>query len=393
MKSTLSSERTAQCPAVALLIETSNRYGRELLRGVRDYVRAHDPWALHLTEQGRGNRVPRWLATWRGEGMIARIENRAIERAVRAAGVSVVNVSAAGLAPEYPTVVSDSAALASLAAEHFLERRFTNFGYCGDARFLWSAMHGQHFVARLRQAGFDCDVFPSAATDYADWQREQQKLGRWLLSLNKPVAIMACYDIRGQQVLDVCRSLQIRVPDEVAVIGQHNDEVLCELCDPPLSSVIPNARLAGERAAALLDRMMRGHRVSHRPVLMTPLGVATRQSTEVIAIDDADIAAAMRFIRDHADRGIGVADVLRVIPISRSCLERKFHQLVGIAPYEAILRVRIQRARELLALTDLSMARIAEMAGFSSAEYLSAAFKKQLGTSPRSYRQRNRGST
>jgi LacI family transcriptional regulator len=324
--------------------------------------------------------------------MIARIENRPIEQSVRAAGVPVVNVSAAGLAPDVPAVVSDSAALAGLAAEHFLERGFTNFGYCGDARFIWSAIHGHHFVARLRQAGFGCDVFPSTATDYTDWQREQQKLGCWLLSLNKPVAIMACYDIRGQQVLDVCRSLGLRVPDEIAVIGQHNDEVLCELCDPPLSSVIPNARLAGERAASLLDRMMKGHRVPPSPVLMAPLGVATRQSTDVIAIDDVDISAAMRFIREHAHQGIGVDDLLKAIPLSRSCLERKFHQWVGIAPYEAILRARVQRARELLALTDLSMVRIADMAGFSGAEYLSAAFKKQVGVSPRSYRERNRGS-
>lgn len=373
-------------PAVALLVETSNQYSRQLLRGIRDFLRQHGPWAVHLTEHGRGDVVPLWLARWTGDGIIARIENRAIERAVAAVGVPVVNVSASGLAPEFPAVISDCAAIGQLAAEHLLERGIRHFGYCGDARFSWSTAYEHHFVKYIRRAGCTCKVFESASEDFADRLAEQRKLGCWLTSLPKPVGIMACYDIRGQQVLDVCREVGLRVPDEVAVIGQHNDEPLCELCDPPLSSVIPNPRLAGYRAAELLDRMIRGRRVVPRIYRIAPIGVETRPSTDVVAINDPDIANAIRFIRENAIRGIGVDDVLKAVPISRSMLERKLRGVLGHTPYEAILRARFSRAKELLKSTALPVAEVAVLAGFSSPEYFSAAFKAQVGVSPRRFR-------
>ena len=376
--------------AVALLIETSNRYTRELLHGIRAFMGQHSAWAIHLTEQGRGDLPPRWLANWKGDGIIARIENEAIELAVRAVRVPVVNVSAAGLAPDFPTVISDSAAVANLASEHLLERGFEHFGYCGDERFHWSAAHGRHFAAFLERQDCRCSVFESTPEDFADWEREQGKLAEWIKLLPKPVGILACYDIRGQQVLAVCRQLGFQVPDEVAVIGQHNDELLCELCDPPLSSVIPNPRRAGYEAAALLHRMMRGQRVTPRTYAIAPMGVATRQSTDIVALNDRQIATAVRFIREHACQGIDVQDVLRAVPMSRTLLERRFRKLLRRAPYEEILHQRLQRAKELLAGTDLPVADIAERAGFSSPEYLSAAFKRQIGMNPRAYRTQNR---
>ncbi len=382
--------KTIARPAVALLIETSNRYGRELLLGIRNYTREHTDWAVHLTEWARGNPPPPWLARWRVDGVIARIENKETEQAVRKTGVPIVNVSAAGLAPEFPVVISDSAAVARLAAEHLIERGFEHFGYCGDRRFKWSASHGRNFSDFLRQEGHSCAVFDSQPEDFADWEAEQEKLGRWIQSLPKPAGIMACYDIRGQQVLGVCRELGVQVPDEIAVIGQHNDEVLCDLCDPPLSSVIPNSCRAGYEAAALLQDMMRGRRVTARTYLVSPVGVAVRQSTDVVAVSDRQIAAAVRFIRENACRGIGVQEVLRAVPMSRTLLERKLRQHLRRSPYEEILHIRLRRAKELLAGTTLSIAEIAERAGFSCPEYLSAAFKRHTGLSPREFRTRSR---
>jgi LacI family transcriptional regulator len=375
---------------VALLIETSNAYARELLHGIQSYARENRHWALHLTEQGRGETPPAWLQSWRGDGMIARVETKSVEEAVCRAAVPVVNVSAAGLAPEFPTVISDSEAIASLAAVHLLERGFRHFGYCGDARFAWSARHGENFVRHLADAGFECEVFDSQPADARDWKREQDKLTRWIRSLPKPAGVMACYDIRGQQVLDICRAADVAVPDEVAVIGQHNDELLCDLCDPPLSSVIPNARRAGYEAAALLDRMMRGKAKSPRVVLIEPVGVVTRQSTDVVAVSDPQISAAVRFIREHACERIGVEDARKVAVLSRTLFERRFRKLLGCAPYEQILKVRLTKARELLALTDLTLAEISERTGFSSPEYFSAAVHKRLKTTPSELRQRLR---
>ena len=385
MASTRKQARPAKRREVALLIETSNAYCRELLQGIRDYLSEHGEWAMHLTELGRSGEVP-WFARWRGHGVIARIETKAMEAAVRAKGVPVVNVSGAELAPEFPSVIADGAALSRLAADHLLQRGFCHFGYCGDARFAWAGDYSRHFVAALRRAGRTCDVFDSQPGDATNWNREQRKLGRWIEALPKPVGIMACYDIRGQHVLDVCRQLGVQVPDEVAVIGQHNDDLLCTFCNPPLSSVMPNARRAGFESAALLDRMMRGQRVGTRPVRIEPLGVVTRQSTDVVAVPDAQLASAVRFIRDHACEGIGVHEVLQAVPMSRTAFERKFRAHFGHAPYAEIMQVRLHHARQLLATTRLSVAEVAERAGFSSGEYLCVAFKKQSWPSPKSFR-------
>ena len=376
--------------AVALLVETSNRYSRELLHGVRAWMRDRGGWAVHLTELGRGDLPPPWLRHWQGDGILARIETSEMERSVRAVGVPVVNVSAAARAPEFSAVISDSAAIARVAAEHLLERGFQHFGYCGDARFAWSARHGENFQEALQRAGHTCHSFVAEPSDFDNWDQEQRKLAKWVQSLPKPVGVMACYDIRGQQVLDVCRAIGVAVPDEVAVIGQHNDELLCDLCDPPLSSVIPNARRAGYEAAALLDRLMRGEAVPASVITIEPLGVATRQSTDVVAVEDAQMSAAVRYIREHAREGIGVDDVLRAVPMSRSLLERRFKQTLGRTPHEHILAVRLNLVKSLLTNTDLSLAAIAERTGFEHVEYLSVVFKRVTGLPPSQWRSKHR---
>lgn len=373
-------------PVVALLVETSNAFSRELLHGVRDWMRAHGSWAIHLSEQGRGNLPPTWLENWRGNGIIARIENETIAAAVRACALPTVNVSASGLAPEFPAVTSDSAAITRQAATHLLERGLRHFGYCGDSRFPWSLRHGHNLVSTLRESGHECHVYPSKAGDANDWRKEQAKLARWLKSLPKPVGVMTCYDIRGQQVLDVCRATGLRVPEDVAVIGQHNDELLCELCDPPLSSVIPNARQAGFEAAGLLDRLMRGRPVASEKIEIPPVGIATRQSTDLVAVEDERLAHAMRFIRENAHAVIGVEDIARAAGISRSLLERKFRAAFGSSPWDHVMQLRLRKAEQLLSQTRLSISEIAESAGFGTPEYFSAAFRKLTGVSPRSVR-------
>ena len=364
-------------PVVALLIETSNSFSRELLHGVRDWMRSNTQWTIHFSEQGRGNHPPDWLKGWQGDGIIARIETASIARAVRACAVPVVNVSASGVASDFPTVNSDSAGIAQLAATHLIERGFRHFAYCGDARFAWSQRHGRHFAETTKAAGGDCSVFPS--TGRGD---DHAQLLRWLSKLPRPVGIMTCYDIRGQQVLDACRKLKLRVPDEVAVIGQHNDELLCELCDPPLSSVIPDARRAGVEAASLLDRLMRGKSVPTALITIPPIGVATRQSTDIIAVADPRLAAAVRHIRDHATSPLLISDVCQASGLSRTLLERLFRKHLGVSPYEHIIRQRLATADLLLKTTRLPIAEIAERVGYSTVEHFTTTYTKRRKLSP-----------
>jgi LacI family transcriptional regulator len=375
-------------PAVALLIETSNSYARGLVEGILSYVRQHDHWSIHLPESHRGARPPSWLARWKGDGIIARIETPAIAKAVARTGLPVVDVSAARHLPDVPWVETDDEAIAAAAAEHLMARGFRDLAFCGDSHFNWSVWRREHFVRVVERSGRNCYVYESPAVGQTGsaWDLEQDRLTRWVASLPRPVGIMACYDIRAQELLDICREMDIAVPEEIAVIGVDNDRLLCDLCEPPLSSVIPDTHRTGFIAASLLDRQMAGEPVDAKPVLIAPVGVQTRQSTDIMAIDDPHIAASLRYIRQNACSGIQVRDLLRVIPLSRRVLESRFKERIGRTPHEEIMRIRMERVKTLLAETNLPLVAIAKRTGFNYIEYLNEAFKKRVGTTPGKYR-------
>jgi LacI family transcriptional regulator len=342
-----------------------------------------------LAEHTRGDKPPAWLAGWEGDGIIARIENPAIARALHKMRLPIVDVSAARLVPSLPWFETDDAAIAQTAFEHLRERGFRNFAYCGDRRFNWSNWRQEHFERAVRAEGCPCFSYEPAGRPPAHGD-EMAEIARWVRKLPKPVGVMACYDLRGVQVLDACRRLDAPVPDEVAVVAVDNDELLCELAHPPLSSVIPNTRRTGYEAAALLDRLMSGGKSRGETHLIPPLGVATRLSTDVLAIEDPHVSRAVRFIREHACDGINVQDVLRAVPQSRRLLEGRFRKLLGRTPHEEILRVQVQRVKQLLTETDLTLDAIAERTGFSHTEYLSVVFRREVGTPPGRFREQNR---
>jgi LacI family transcriptional regulator len=372
------------------LIETSNAYARGLLEGIVSYVQRHGPWSLYLPEMRRGELPPGWLPRWRGDGVIARVENREIARALRRTRLPAVDVSAARQLPDAPWVETDDAAIARTAAEHLARRGFRQFAYCGDPRFNWSRWREEHFAGAVAAAGGSLAIFQSPASPAAaqSWSAERERLVAWIRSLPKPVGILACYDIQGQRLLDACREADVAVPEEVAVLGVDDDRLLCNLCSPPLSSVVPNAPRTGYTAAELLDRLMRGEPVPDREHLIPPTGVAERQSTDVLAIDDPHVAAAVRFIREHACDGIDAGDVLRQAAVSRRMLESRFRKAVGRTPHGEILRVRMERVKQLLAETDLTLEVIADRTGFRHVEYLSVAFKRETGEPPGRFRSR-----
>jgi LacI family transcriptional regulator len=383
----------ARRPRVALLSGTFSTYSRDLIHGIHDYLREHKPWSIYLGEYGRGEILPNWLQRWKGDGIVARVENVKIARTIVKTGLPTVDVSFGLEHSPFPRVIMDNLAITKLAAEHLLERGFTHFGYCGENQHHWSRSRQDLFVRHIQTAGHSVRSFEGVGRQNARyaWELELDAIFKWLRELPKPVGIMACHDKRGQQVLEACRRLDIPVPDEVAVIGVHNDELLCELCDPPLSSVVSNARRVGYEAAALLVQMMAGQRVPAQDYLFEPVGVATRQSTDVVAVTDVQISKAIRFIREHACDGITVDDVLHAVPMSRTVFERRFKKLLNRTPHDQILRVRIERVKTLLVGTNLTLQQIAERTGFGHIEYLSVAFKRAVGDPPSSYRKRERG--
>lgn len=379
-------------PRVAVLIEASNAYGRGLLEGIHRHVREHDPWTILLPEHGRGLPPLQKLARWQGDAVIARIETPAIAAAIdklrRKTGIPVIDVSAARLLRDVPYVETDDAAIARLAADHFIERDFRHLAFLGDDRFRWSGNRRDAFAAAAGQG--------RAVTVYEPPRRvrpgsgEDDAIEAWLVSLPKPVGLFTCYDIRGRQALEACRRAGLSVPDEVAVLGVDDDAVLCGLSSPPLSSVIPDAVGAGRLAAELLEALLRGERLERDEWLLPPVGIATRQSTDVLAIDDELVVAAVRYIREHACEGIKVADVVRGLGTGRRVLENRFTKRVGHTPHEEIARMQFRRVEQLLRETELPLAVIATRAGFRHTEYMTVAFAKRHGMPPSQWRKQRR---
>ena len=370
---------------VALLIETSNSYARGLLLGIRNYVQSHTQWSIYLGEHRRGETIAPWLKNWEGDGIIARIETKDIADELLQRDLPMIDVSAARHLPEIPYVETNDSEIAMAAADHLLGRGFQHLAFSGDTRFMWSNNRRDGFRDHIETSGRECHIHETPPTR-EKFTTERKRLTKWLNDLPKPAGIMACYDIRGREILDACRESGIDVPYQIAVIGVDNDELICELADPPLSSVIPNTQRTGYEAANLLDRMMSGENVPVGAHLIPPLGIETRQSTDVLAVDDEDVAAALRYIHDHALDGIRVEDVLDNVPVSRRVLETRFRQAIGHTPHQEILRVQIDRVKQLLTNTDLTLEAIAHRCGFRHAEYMSVVFKRVTATTPGKFR-------
>jgi LacI family transcriptional regulator len=283
----------------------------------------------------------------------------------------------------------DDAAVARLAAAHLRERGFHHFGFLGIRGENWSEARREAFREALGipRGGLEVFEIPRQTMSVTPWEEREEALARWIESLPKPVGLMAASDQVGPHVLEACRRAGVEVPDEAAVVGVDNDDTLCEVCNPPLSSVDAGHQTVGYEAAGLLDGLMQGASVTGRSLRVQPQGMVVRKSSDVLATADRQVAAALRMIRELACEGLTAAAVARRLPVSRSVLQRRFRRETGRSLQEEIIQVRLQRARELLVRTDLPLIEVAERAGFKHQEYLGAMFKARLGTTPARYRQ------
>jgi LacI family transcriptional regulator len=384
---------------VALLIETATAYGRDLLSGIVRYMHTHDDWSIFLEQRDLAASPPAWLNRWRGHGIISRATNSHLAQAVEASGIPLVELTDRGENFGFPTIRSNDHEIGRQGAKHLVERGYRHFAFCSFEREAWSARRLEGFSEFVQEAGFRVQSYesrwhesPWGMTQANSWEVQQRGLTKWVQSLPQPVGIMACNDVRGQHILDVCSLAEISAPEQVAVIGVDNDRLLCELCNPSLSSVIPHADRIGYLAAETLDRLMQGKSAAIVEHVVDPVGIATRQSTDTVAIDDAPTAAAVRFIREHACRGISVRDVLDNASLSRSSLERRFRKYLDRSPQQEIRNVQLKRVKQLLTETTLPIERIADLCGFEHAEYMHVVFKRELGQTPGQFRQELRTS-
>ncbi len=412
----------SETPRVVLLMFPFAGYDRGLLHGIARYSQLHGPWVFCLS--GDHPRVPmpdydsvggeslsnrRVSMFRRGEsfdlrrleatGFIGRIQTRKIAEAVLAAGLPVIGIDPAweqlsgnGLSAKISEICADSRARGSIAAEHLVERGFVHFAFCGYHGRVWSNRREEGFTERLStHPHLSYNVYePPQRKRALPWDIEQPLVIGWLRSLSKPVGVMACNDIRGRQVIEASLAAGLRVPDDVAVVGVDEDRLLCDMAYPPLSSVVLNLEHAGYRGAELLDGLMSGGAREPQRILVEALWVMARRSTDIVAVEDRRLAAALRYIRDNFRQPIAIEDVVRQSHISRRGLEIRIQQTLGRSIREEIQRSRLAWSKKLLVETDLPAEKIAHASGFSSLSYMSSVFRRELDTTPVQYRRQSR---
>jgi LacI family transcriptional regulator len=374
-------------------VDTSTTWGRNILAGVIAYTRTHGRWQIFVEARGIEEHLELPVG-WQGEGVIARVGSERMARQLLAQRLPVVNVSGIEVAgADFPRVTTDLVASAQLAAEHLLQRGFRHFAYFSLVGLSYVTTHQNAFVTAVTRGGGDFAAFavkPQAGAE-PDWRLDLAKLCAWVKALPKPVAIL-CWNASGaREVVMGCQAAGLHVPEEVAVLSQADDDVLCEAAQIPISGIRVAADTIGYQAAGLLDRLMRGAKPPRKPLAIAPLSIVQRQSTDTLAIRDPVMVKALSYIRHQAILPVGVVDVARHAGVSRRGLERRFMEQLQRTPAAEMRRFQLDRARQLLAETDLPMSQVAEKTGFGSQAYFAAVFRVHFRQSPRQFRREAKG--
>jgi LacI family transcriptional regulator len=383
--------RRRRIPRVLLLIDTAGAYGRGVVEGIGRYALEHGPWSIQFEYRALDSSPPEWLDRWSGDGIITRTSDATQAGSLLATKRPLVELFGCPKVLDWQ-VRPDLAAEASMVVEHFVDCGLRCFGYFSYEEVWWTRVHREAFVKAVEARGHECHSFraPKSKRAMPIWRDGQRpRLLRWLHGLPRHIGIYTPGDLHAVRVLDGCHEAGISVPDDVAVLGRGNDPVICETVRPTMSSLDPDARRVGYEAAKLLAQKMAG-KAAPEAILIPPSGVAARQSTDFTVVDDADVAQAVRFVRQKACLGIDVPRVAREVGLSRRLLEIKFRQHLGRSPKAEIRRVQMEHAKRLLARSEKTVDAIAHACGHVSAKYFAAAFIREIGLSPTAYRKAHR---
>ncbi len=367
-------------PTVLVLSQSDIGYARQIVRGVLAYAVAHDRWSVRCGAVPR----PEMLETLNpGDdgGAVCFFPSEALERAVlKFYRAPVVNVSFNRPNSLLPRVLADNHEVGRRAARHLLERGFRRFAFAGNLGHGFAKWRLEGFTDELTGAGYDCDIHSA----------QPKAMPQWLSQSAKPVGIFTSGDGKARQIADFCHDLDIGVPEQVAVIGVDNDTFICESSYVPLTSVDTRGYDVGHRAAALLDELMQGAMPPDEPIIVPCGEVVTRRSTDTVAVDDPDLIFAMRYIREHACDPMRVDDMLEHMTLARRTLEKRFKRTFGRTLHNEIRRIQIERAKALLAETEMLVPEVAGAAGFCDRKLFTKAFGEATGMPPGEYRARNR---
>ena len=381
-------------PKIILLLETSRQLGRELLRGAARWSQMHGPITISASASHLEQSLPD-LRKEKNIGIISRLSIPGLVQLIKKYRFPVVTLEPVtqdlldikeelGLAE----IRSDADMIGAMGIDYLWNDGFRHFAFCGFPGLLWSHRRGQAFFEFARQKGNSCSIYPEIEQELT-WGRERSRLKKWLRSLTKPVGMLACDDDRAHQILKLCEEENIRIPQDISILGVGNDEILCDLASPPLSSIAIDLVSAGYEAVGSLVEMISGRSKRPRDIIMKPQWVTSRLSTDFLAVNDKMVVNALQFIRQNYLRPIGVDDVVRYIDTSRRTLEVRFFKATARSIAAEIQYHRLLRAKRLLTQTDDPVTSIAEPSGFCNFRSLLHAFHVIEGCTPTEYRERH----
>lgn len=374
---------------VALLLESDMAFDRGIARGVGDYIANHKGWIvlmdplMEVTLEG--------LRHWNPDGILTSINLPAIDDILSLSGVPIIGFGSYEEGThghlKVPIISSDQEEIGRMAARYFCDRGLKHFAFCGgDETASWCQQRLAGFTDALALAGHEPIVFKPDFQGPIRMPEAVKVLGKWLSELPKPSGIFVFFDGWARWVLDACILENLKVPQEIAVLGVDNDRWLCELAQPRLSSIDPNVKTAGYLAAEMLDGVLKNQISPPKLKLVAPAEVVERDSSRFMAFDDPLVAIAIRYVREHACDPITTADVLKVTGMSNSTAYRKFMKEVGHPIHAEIQRTQIDRVKKLLTTTNLKVTVIAAQAGFANVRYLTKVFRDATGQTPTEYR-------
>ena len=380
---------------IILLTDFGEEYGMSLLKGVTTYAQENGPWAFcrmptYYRETKGLEGIIKWAWEWKANGILGQFYNNSAPEELMGAGIAVIAQDFKERHTNIPNITGDYFKTGEMGAEYFLKKGFENFAFYGFKNIVWSRERGQGFEERIKEEGNFVHYFEqNKRTKTREmWYYKPSALSKWLVSLPKPIALMTCDDNQGLHVTEACRLAKIRIPEEVAVLGVDNDEMLCNLSDPPLSSISLDTVKGGYEAARLLHKMIQTNNQEYNDIVVGPTQVVTRNSTDIYATKDEHIGTTLKFIHSNMDRNLKVEDILQQVPLSRRSLEIRFQKVTGFPVYEYIFNLRIEKFTQKLLDTDLTIFEIAVDLGLNDSKNIARQFRQVKGCTPVEYRKK-----
>ncbi|MPM35725.1 Xylose operon regulatory protein [bioreactor metagenome] len=377
---------------VLLLIDYSSEFSRRLLKGLIQYSKEHGPWifyrlpSYYKTLYGKEG-IVEWAKEWKADAIVARWDHEGTNL-LKSLNIPVVLQNYKDRSAYFPNLTGDYIGTGEMAARFFIKRRYRNFAFYGNKDVVWSRERAEGFRKEVEKVVGNYYYFESENLNGEEWSTSHIQLDEWLLSLPKPVGLFACDDNFALRVSQICTINNIKIPEEISLLGVDNDELICHLSDPPISSIVTDVEKGGYETGRLIDRMSKEEVKEPLNIIIRPLRLELRKSTERYDISNEHISQMVNYIEDNFTSNIVIKSLIEQVPLSRRNLEVKFKEEMGISIYQFILSCRIDYFAHLLLTTERTLFDLALESGFNDCKNVSRIFKKMKGCTPLEYRKK-----